>query len=194
VNLGALSQLTTTDKMVFGSLTVNGSPGSRLTVAGASAFGGSRVLLNTPRVDGTGTISLDSAQSGMGRMEITGAVGNGVSFSVSADPGRGNASGLTIDKAGDFHGSVALAWGYVDLSGLAADSYDIKKDLLTLYKGNAAVASFNVTTQPVNNAPTSLVVEQGAGGVMLSVRGSPGGSDRYQPGGVGAVLPVHAQA
>jgi hypothetical protein len=192
VNLSALSHLITTDNMVFGSLTVNGSSGSDLTVAGTSNFGGTTVLLNTPQVDGTGTINLDTAQSASGRMEITGAVGNAVSFNLAGDTGRGTASGLTIDQAAEFHGSLNLAWSYADLKGLTADSYDLTGGMLTLFKNNTAVASFNVATQSVDNAPTNLVVEQGAGGVMLSVSGQPGGSDVYQPGGVGTVLPIHA--
>ena len=192
VNLSALSHLITTNNVVFGSLMVNGSSGSDLTMAGTSNFGGTTVLLNTPQVDGTGTVSLDSAQSAPGRMEITGAVGNTVSFNLAGDTGRGTASGLTVDQPAEFHGSLNLAWSYVDLKGLTADSYDFTGGMLTLFENNTAVASFNVATQSVDNAPTSLVVEQGAGGVMLSVSGQPGGSDVYQPGGVGTVLPIHA--
>ncbi len=75
VNLGAVSHLITSDSMVFGGLTVNGSSGSDLTVTGTSTFAGSTVLLNTPQLDGTGAINLSSAQSAPGRMEITGSVG-----------------------------------------------------------------------------------------------------------------------
>jgi hypothetical protein len=192
VDLAADSHLITSDSMVFGSLTVHGAAGSRVTLAGNSTFSGSTVLLDVPRIDGTGAIATGSAQSNPGWMEITGSVGRDVSFALSGDPGRSNATGLTIDQPGEFQGSVNMAWSYMDLKGLTADSYDIRDDLLTLFNEGQAVAAFHVTTQPVYNAPTSLVVEQASEGVMLSVHGAPGGSDVYQPGGVGTVLPLQA--
>jgi hypothetical protein len=159
-------------------------------MTGTSTLAGTSVLLDVPRIDGAGTIDLGSAQSAMGRLEITGAVGSNIVIDLSADPGRGGAAGLTLDRPGEFQGSLSMAWSYVDLRGLTADSYDLRDDLLTLFRGGEPAAAFRVTTQPVSG-PTSLVVEQASDGVMLSVRGTPGGSDIYQPGGPATVLPVH---
>jgi hypothetical protein len=150
------------------------------------------VLLATPNIDsGGGGIILGSLIDRSSQMEITGAVtDSNFTIAVRGAPQYPAYAGLVLDHPAQFAGNVTLGFGYVELSGLKADSLSYDGTTLRLYAGNTIVDTIAITTEAVDNLPSSLVIEQSNHGAMLSTDGTTGAglafhSDLFQPGGPG---------
>jgi hypothetical protein len=130
---------------------------------------------------GTGTMKFTATHdSGReGHVDLSGASGGGLSYDLTY------CSSLTVEHPNTFMSKVDIEDGsFLTLAGLAATSYDLKNDLLTLYQGNAPVYDLNVTDQSNDGQP--LYVTSDTGGVTVGVLPPPLGSPQLSN-----VLPQH---
>ena len=178
VNLAHHARLTEDTAMTFSSVVVNGEKGARL-LAGDNFLQGSFFTANVP-VQG-GNFTARSAQGVGSVVEFAGAV-HGTTTSASGDPGRGVGSSIVIDQPERFNGSVALdQFGGVTLAGITgATSYDLKGDLLEIFRNDDVIATLNNLTIPAG--ANDFQVAQTAGGVTAEL-GSFNGN--------GTLLPLH---
>jgi hypothetical protein len=111
---------------------------------------------------GTGTMTFTYTHDGdFGRADISGASGGGLTYDVQGAP-------MTVEHPNTFMSKVEL-WDEtsVTLAGLAATSYDLRGDFLTLYQGNTPVYHLNITDRSPDGLP--IYVTSGTGGVTVGV-------------------------
>lgn len=164
VAVDARSALVLDTRMVFGSLTEHGGA---VLLNGDSTFYGSRVLLDAG-VAGFGTLNVEPGRGGGSTMEVTGAVGAGVTIAVGSIPHPISNSTLTLDNGLADHGTVTLQDSYLYLKNVGpVDSMSYKDSLLSLYKGGTlvdAVKVAGVADAPggVSNGVLNFAYSQGA--------------------------------
>ena len=189
VTADKLSSVLLSANMVFGKLTQSGGA---MLLNGDCNFNGSTVLL-TGNLAGTGTAHLNQVQSITSRMEVTGAVGAGVTLEAGASIARGGASSIVLDTPTADKGKVQLTDAFLELkfnAGAAIDSASYRDSMLTLFSANRAVASLGVVglKDPSTSASNgSLSFGKSAAGNIYAYNCAPGLLD---PGGITA-LPTH---
>jgi hypothetical protein len=94
-------------------------------------------------VRGPGTFTVDSGA----QLEFKASVARGQSVTLADDgPGIGAPPAkVSIDDPGQFHGSIDLQSGEIDLAGLSqADSYRFDNDVLSIFAGNEIIGSLRL--------------------------------------------------
>jgi hypothetical protein len=170
-----------------GQLIINGAPHATFVnfvgTAGGSAVEG---------VGSVVTINADIASPGYsigafdgGKLVINGSVGSGtiaVGSNFLPNPVIGTA---IISRPDEFHGTLDLTVGEIDLNGLArADSYSYTNDLLSIYAGGRIIDQTRLTQQNEGAGPLPFSVVKTHGGVALFTN-----IDPVHP--AGTILPVH---
>jgi hypothetical protein len=183
ININVAEGSTLTLTAVIGASELNVSGGT-LSFVGTSVFAAFTTVLSD-NIVGTGTVDLDGGNAAGETMEINGSTGNGLRFDISA-PGPGDA-GLVVEHPSEFHGTVVLQSGYVELLGLHATSGELLNGVLEMFNGSKLVDTTRFVSEPNTAAGEPLQMQQTSVGVALSI----GLGDNYQPGGVGKVLPLH---
>lgn len=194
VNLAEHATLAGAFRMEFGSVTVDGDNGSHLVNNGAIHLLGARGQFATS-VRGSGSFTVEAAQTSAGGVEFGGFVSHGQSVNVQGNAGQNAVfpvkliTHVQIDQPDEFKGAVGLGpYGEVDLQGLAnADSYQIKQDILSIYSGCNVIEKLRLTAISNPDVPEvlSASVFKTATGVsvaQVSVDGS------YHDGGT--LLPI----
>jgi hypothetical protein len=116
---------------------------------------------------------------------VSGHVPKDVTFSITGDASNFDFSdaSLTLTDPTHFKGTIDLnEFGHVLLQGIAADSYSITGDVLSLFAGNTVLDKLTV----VDGAPFAYFIGgRNSGSVFLD-------SGRISPGeGAFSSLPVH---
>lgn len=141
IAVDARSTLVLDARMVFGTLAEHGGT---VLLNGESRFAGTRVLLDAG-VAGFGTIHAADGRGGGSMLEVTGAVGAGVTIAASNIPGGFGRSTLVLDNAPADKGSLTLDNGTLLLKGVGAiDSMSYKNGLLSLYRGSTVAETVKV--------------------------------------------------
>ncbi len=156
--------------MMFGKLAVHGGT---VLFSGDNNFGSATVLLDS-NIAGFDTIFDTTApRIGFGSMEITGAVGAGVTIAVVGNTYvYPRITTLTVDNAKAFQGAVTLDHGSLLLKGVGVvDSLSYKNSTVSLFHGNAVVETFKVVgvpnTQPGNVGSGVLNFTYAAGNLTV---------------------------
>ena len=190
VTADKLSSVLLSANMVFGKLTQSGGA---LLLNGDCNFAGSTVNI-AGNLAGTGTAHLNQVQSVTSRMEVTGAVGAGVTLEAEASLARGGASSIVLDAPTADKGKVQLTDAFLELkfnAGAAIDSVSYRNSILTLFSANTAVASLGVAgfqDTSTNTSNGSLSFGKSTAGNIYAYNCAPGLLDT---GGITA-LPTHA--
>jgi len=170
--------------------------GGTLDFTGVSNFSGNAfrtgfTVFNDDLV-GTASLNVDGGNHDGGSVEVKGSVGAGLTFNMN--PGGYAATDmLQIDDPSEFQALIVLSptlngvsttdpFGVVAFMGLHVTSADISGDMLRMFDNNQLV-----DTVRIDGANASLQLEQNALGAMLTS----GGTDIYQPGGPGTIIPLH---
>jgi hypothetical protein len=141
--------------LLAGALTVSGG-----TLVDNGALAASMATINS-NVLGTGTMEFTNIHDGAGWAYLDGSSGAGITYDLTADI---ESVSMAVEHPDTFHSTVDLGpSSSLDLVGLAATSYDLKNDLLTLYQGNKAVYQLHLTDQPDG----TFYVTSGTGGVVV---------------------------
>jgi hypothetical protein len=125
-----------------GNVTVNGASNASFRNQ-ASEIDSGHTTINA-NVVGIGSFGMglkDSYGGYPATLEFAGSVGYGQTITMS-DASHTSNSGLLlqVDKPLDFHGSVTLVQGSIDLMGLVtADSYSFKNDMLSIFSGSTVI-------------------------------------------------------
>jgi hypothetical protein len=146
------------------------------TSAGPITISGNGTLINNGEIS-TSRALIDSNVLGIGTMEFTsthdggpgvailaGASGAGQTYDLPDDAGVF----MTVEHPDTFMSKVSLGdESAITLAGLAATSYDLRGDFLTLYQGNTPVYRLNVTDESGNGQP--IYVGTTTAGVTVGV-------------------------
>lgn len=162
--------------------------GGTLDFTGVSNFGGNEFTTGytvfNDNLAGTGTLNVDGGNHDGGAMEINGSVTSGLTFDINPGVYAPTAS-LQIDDPATFHALIALpvtpyTVAFIAFLGLHATSANLSNDMLQMFNGNELVDTVRLT------GGQGLQLEQNSSGVMLTA-----GTDMYQPGGPGTIIPLH---
>jgi hypothetical protein len=162
--------------------------GGTLDFTGVSNFGGNEFTTGytvfNDNLAGTGTLNVDGGNHDGGAMEINGSVTSGLTFDINPGAYAPTAS-LQIDDPATFHALIALpvtpyTVAFIAFLGLHATSANLSNDMLQMFNGNELVDTVRLT------GGQGLQLEQNSSGVMLTA-----GTDMYQPGGPGTIIPLH---
>ena len=168
--------------ITFGRLT---ETGGNVVVNGTSHISGAYVLLNGD-LGGGGTLEVDYNRARLGVVEVNGAIGSGVTLSTESPN-----SSLVLDNPAADQGTVALHYGWLEITGeAAADGVSYQNSLVSLYQGGTVLAAITVVgvagqTGFGPNDGTLHFAKSAAGSVYVYETGAPGGI-------VLAPLPQHA--
>jgi hypothetical protein len=170
--------------------------GGTLDFTGVSNFSGNAfrtgfTVFNDDLV-GTASLNVDGGNHDGGSVEVKGSVGAGLTFNMNPG-GYAATDSLQIDDPSEFQALIVLSptlngvsttdpFGVVAFMGLHVTSADISGDMLRMFDNNQLV-----DTVRIDGANASLQLEQNALGAMLTS----GGTDIYQPGGPGTIIPLH---
>jgi hypothetical protein len=155
-----------------GGFTVNGGAGSKLINDQADVFNGSNIVI-TPDVIGVGSFTVASGTAHgfpvPGNLEFVHSVAKGETVTLAGGPTLGGQ--LKIDQPKDFHASVHMQNGSIDLVGLAnADSYSLHHDLLTIYANDKVIDKLRITNDSnVGGKPQDLVVAKSSSDVFVTL-------------------------
>lgn len=173
----------------IGNIDAAENPGATVQVNGGA---GSRFINETSTVHHNGAAVIDTSVVGRGsftigsaaRLEFGGYVGSGESVALTANEPLGPSPApakLQIDQPAQFHGSVSLASGEIDLAGLAgADSYSFQNDMLSIFSNGNVID----TLRMADASQYGFVVENTSAGVSVLTITDPA----HPPPG----LPVHS--
>ena len=202
INLADHARLTGTVELAQGFSATSptavfaGGRGSLFINNGESYLAATRVTFDTD-VTGTGSFNVFALIGGPAQVEFSGSVSYGQTVEVSGVPEFKNApptpvisSKVLIDHPRTFHGAIALGmFGEVDLAGLhKAESYQLKDDILSIYRGNTVVESLRLTAPPPtspNYVDAPVTVAQTADGISIDRGTMPAGA---------TLLPIHGGA
>lgn len=165
VTADKLSSILLSSNMVFGQLIESGGT---VLLNGRNNFAGTAVLLSSD-VGGTGTITVGTAQSSRGSLEIEGKVDAGVTITVNGDPFRSAFSSVVLDNAASDKGTITLRDAFLEMKTPGVDSVSYRNSMLSLFKGNAVVASVKVIglddSQPIGSHGVLSFGKDAAGNV-----------------------------
>lgn len=173
VNLEPHARLTASFDMVFGRLTVNDGPGTKLINDQVDKLAGVSAVI-TPDVLGIGGFTSSSAQGTGGFLEFGRSVSSGQGVTLSGNTSQGVVSGLQIDQPREFHASVAMQpMSDIDLVGLAkADSFTFENDMLSIFAGNRLIDRLRLTNDgTVLGQSHDLVVSKSGSDVWVTQSG-----------------------
>lgn len=168
------------------SLSTLNVSGGTISFIGENVFAAFKTVFND-RLTGTATINEAGGNASGEFMEINGAVGRGLTFNLSSIGPRD--VGLQIDHPNEFHGTINTMDGFVAFMGLHATSGEILNGMLELFDGDKLVNATRYTGPTRDPHGGVLQLQQNSAGVMFSN----GIGDNYQPGGIGAALPLSIQ-
>ncbi len=193
VTADKLSSVLLHANMVFGKMT---ETGGTVLLNGDSNFAGTAVTLNSD-LAGTGTMTMGPAQASLSTLEVTGAVGAGVTIFMRGAVVRGSGA-VILDKAAADHGTIMLQNAFLELKGTGpVDSVSYTNSILTLFHGNIALESIKLigVADPIGthtdghfsfgkDAAGTVYASNGYGVTMNPILG-------YPPPSITA-LPIHA--
>jgi len=181
IDIAAGTTLSLNANAAFSYLNIHGE--GTLSLNGTNAISAFRTVVSNDIV-GIATVDLFGGNAAGEFMRVEGSAANGLTFDINS-PGPCDA-GLQIDHPLAFHGSIVLHSGFAALMGLHATSGTLSNGVLDVYNGSNLVDVVKLTGVQ-NSGGHGLEMQQNSQGVMLSI----GIGDDYQPGGIGAVLPLH---
>jgi len=150
-----------------GTLKVNSAPGALFENDGNSQNGGGVATINADVV-GVGSFTVAVANSQLGFLEFGKSVAKTETVNLQGDPLRGRVT-LAIDHPHDFHATINLSLGIVDLKNLGADGYIYRDNMLSILQGDFFVATVRLNNNSVHNgAVLPLTVERYGTDVLIS--------------------------
>ena len=175
VNLDAGSTWVGNYGLNFSGITVTAAAGATFENDATSNCGGVAVI--NADVVGAGSFRVPALQGTAGSLEFGRSVAASETVNLAGNPYRytGNVK-LLIDRPADFHAAVNLSDGTIDLKSLAADSYALSGDTLTLYNAGAAVDTLrvhNTTTATNSSTIVPMSVDRLGADILVSAGANP---------------------
>jgi hypothetical protein len=168
-------------QLIF-SGTMGGIDGGGITISGnGTLIDNGEIITSHAVIDsnvlGNGTMMFTSTHDGgPGGAELWGASSGGITYELT---NIGEGVNMIVEHPSTFASKVEIVdRGSVTLVGLAATSYDLRRDFLTLYQGNKPVYHLNVADQSSDGQP--VYVTSSTGGVTVGVS-PPGWAPLFGP-------------